>query len=153
MTEGRPGVGTKLYYSIGEVAELTDLPPYTLRSWEKEFPSLRPRRVRGKNRAYRARDIGIVLLIKRLLHEERYSTAGARLKLRNEPELIQEASAGFVGEGSRSPPSGSSSATASGSASPRPETSPPGERSGELGSGALLREVLAELRDIAGLLE
>ena len=83
--------GTKLYYSIGEVAELTELQPYTLRAWEKEFASLRPRRVRGKNRAYRERDIGIILLIKRLLHEERYSTRGVRQKLKNEPELIADA--------------------------------------------------------------
>ena len=149
----RPGVGTKLYYSIGEVAELTGLPPYTLRSWEKEFPCLRPRRVRGKNRAYRARDIGIVLLIKRLLHEERYSTVGARKKLRNEPELIQEAAEGFVDEGGRLPSSGKLSVAAAGvAASPR-EESPSGERSGESGSSALLREVLQELRKIAGLLE
>ena len=55
--------GTKLYYSIGEVADLTELPPYTLRAWVKEFSALRPRRVRGKNRAYRERDIGGILLI------------------------------------------------------------------------------------------
>ena len=148
----RPGVGTKLYYSIGEVAELTGLPPYTLRSWEKEFPCLRPRRVRGKNRAYRARDIGIVLLIKRLLHEERYSTVGARKKLRDTPELIQEAAEGFAGRGPRPPSSGKSPVAAGCAASPRAE-SPPGERPGESGSGPLLREVVQELRTIAGLLE
>ena len=153
MTERRPGVGTKLYYSIGEVAELTGLPPYTLRSWEKEFPWLRPKRVRGKNRAYRARDIGIILLIKRLLHEERYSTVGARKKLRDEPGLIQEAAEGFAGRGGRPPSSGRSPAAAAGlAASPR-EASPPGERPGESGPGALLREVVQELRTIAGLLE
>ena len=74
---------TKLYYSIGEVAEITELQPYTLRAWAKEFSCLRPRRVRGKNRAYRQRDIGIILLIKRLLYQERYSTRGAKQKLKN----------------------------------------------------------------------
>jgi DNA-binding transcriptional MerR regulator len=83
-------LGTKLYYSISEVAELTDLQPYTLRAWEKEFPSLRPRRPRGKNRAYRERDIGIILLIKKLLYEERYTTQGVKKKLRNEPELLRQ---------------------------------------------------------------
>lgn len=83
-------LGTKLYYSISEVAELTDLQPYTLRAWEKEFPSLRPRRARGKNRAYRERDIGIILLIKKLLYEERYTTQGVKKKLRNEPELLRQ---------------------------------------------------------------
>lgn len=87
----RQPLGTKLYYSIGEVAELTDLQPYTLRAWEKEFTCLRPRRVRGKNRAYRERDIGIIRLIKRLLYEERYSTRGVQQKLKAEPELVRSA--------------------------------------------------------------
>ena len=82
-------IGKKLYYSISEVAEITDLQPYTLRAWEKEFTCLRPRRARGKNRAYRGRDIGIVLLIKQLLHEEGYTTKGVKQKLKNEPELLQ----------------------------------------------------------------
>ncbi len=145
MSELKPGIG-KLYYSIGEVSELTGLPPYTLRSWEKEFPSLRPRRVRGKNRAYRPRDIGIILLIKRLLHEERYSTAGARRKLRNEPELVQQAADGFPEEsrGSRLPEGGR-------------ETRPPAPQSGpgsdEARSGDLPGGILEELRRIARLLE
>ena len=79
----------KLYYSISEVAELTNLQPYTLRAWEKEFSCLRPRRVRGKNRAYRQRDICIVLMIKRLLHEERYTIQGVRQKIKSEPELLR----------------------------------------------------------------
>ena len=79
----------KLYYSISEVAEITELQPYTLRSWEKEFSCLRPRRIRGKNRSYRERDIGIVLLIKRLLYDERYTTQGASKKLKSEPELLR----------------------------------------------------------------
>ena len=87
----RRPLGRKLYYSIGEVSELAQLQPYTLRAWEKEFSCLRPRRVRGKNRAYRERDIGIILLIKRLLYEERYSTRGVRQKLKKDPELIQRA--------------------------------------------------------------
>jgi DNA-binding transcriptional MerR regulator len=84
-------LGSKLYYSIGEVADLTALAPYTLRAWESEFACLRPKRVRGKNRAYRKRDIAIIFLIRRLLHEERYSTRGAQQKLRNEPELVRGA--------------------------------------------------------------
>ena len=82
---------TKLYYSISEVAEIAALQPYTLRSWEKEFACLRPRRIRGKNRAYRERDIHVVLLIKRLLYEERYTVKGASQKLKNEPELVRQA--------------------------------------------------------------
>ncbi len=81
----------KLYYSISEVAELTQLQPYTLRAWEKEFACLRPRRaLGGKNRAYRERDIGIILLLKRLLYEERYTTQGVKKKLKDEPELLRQ---------------------------------------------------------------
>ncbi len=82
---------TKLYYSISEVAQMAALQPYTLRAWEKEFACLRPLRKRGKNRAYRERDIRVVLLIKRLLYEERYTVKGASQKLRNEPELVRQA--------------------------------------------------------------
>ena len=81
----------KLYYSISEVAELTQLQPYTLRAWEKEFACLQPRRARsGKNRTYRERDIGIILLLKRLLYEERYTTQGVKKKLKDEPELLRQ---------------------------------------------------------------
>ena len=81
----------KLYYSISEVSELTQLQPYTLRAWEKEFSCLRPPRARGgKNRAYRERDIGIILLLKRLLYEERYTTQGVKKKLKDEPELLRQ---------------------------------------------------------------
>jgi DNA-binding transcriptional MerR regulator len=84
-------LGTKLYYTISEVAELTQLQPYTLRAWEKEFSCLRPKRARGKNRAYRERDIGIVLLIKHLLYDERYTSQGVKQRLKSEPELLREA--------------------------------------------------------------
>ncbi len=97
----------KLYYSISEVAELTQLQPYTLRAWEKEFACLRPRRARGgKNRAYRERDIGIILLLKRLLYEERYTTQGVKKKLKDEPELLRQAGeqVPLVSVGERRPP-------------------------------------------------
>ena len=81
----------KLYYSISEVAKITNLQPYTLRAWEKEFSCLRPRRLHGKNRSYRARDIGIIILIKRLLYDERYTTQGVSQKLKNEPDLVRHA--------------------------------------------------------------
>lgn len=83
-------LGNKLYYSISEVAEITELQPYTLRAWEREFPCLRPRRNRGKNRAYRERDIGIILLIKQLLYDERYTSHGVKKKLKDEPELLRQ---------------------------------------------------------------
>lgn len=145
MSELKPGIG-KLYYSIGEVAEVTGLPPYTLRSWEKEFPCLRPKRVRGKNRAYRPRDIGIILLIKRLLQEERYSMEGARRKLRSEPELVQKAADGFPAKPRGLRPSEEAGET--GQAAPQRDP-----RSEEAGLGDLPGGILGELRRIARLLE
>lgn len=82
-------LGQKLYFSISEVAEITDLQPYILRTWEKEFACLRPRRLRGKNRTYRQRDINLILLIKRLLYEERFTIQGVRQKLKNDAALIK----------------------------------------------------------------
>ncbi len=75
--------GQKLYYRIGEVSKLTGVKPYVLRYWEGEFRWMAPQKSRSKQRLYRKKDIEMVLLIKRLLHEERYTIAGARRKLRD----------------------------------------------------------------------
>jgi DNA-binding transcriptional MerR regulator len=71
----------KLFYKIGEVCSLTDTQPYVLRFWESEFPQLAPKKTRTGQRVYRPRDIEMVLEIKKLLHEEGYTIAGARKKM------------------------------------------------------------------------
>ena len=71
----------KVYYSISEVAELTGLEPHVLRYWETEFPTLRPLKNRGGNRAYREKEIKLLFFIKRLLHHDRYTIEGARRQL------------------------------------------------------------------------
>ncbi len=73
----------RLYYSIGEVSKITEVEPYILRYWEKEFDQLKPVRNRGKNRVYTNRDIKIILMIKRLLWEEGYTIEGAKRVLQN----------------------------------------------------------------------
>jgi DNA-binding transcriptional MerR regulator len=81
----RTAAGTALdkrYYRIGEVAELTGIKPYVLRYWEGEFRWMTPAKSRSKQRLYRARDIEIVELIKRLLYVERFTIEGAKKKLR-----------------------------------------------------------------------
>ncbi len=55
---------------------------HVLRYWEGEFPSLRPRRAGSRQRLYRRQDVEQVLVIKRLLHEEGFTIAGARKALR-----------------------------------------------------------------------
>jgi DNA-binding transcriptional MerR regulator len=71
----------KRYYRIGEVAKLTGVRPHVLRYWESEFRWMAPAKSRSKQRLYRQRDIDVVLLIKRLLWEEKFTIKGARKKL------------------------------------------------------------------------
>jgi len=72
----------KLFFSIGEVSELTDVQPYVLRYWESEFRELQPSKSSGGQRTYRKKDIMLLLYIKRLLYEENYTIKGAKRKLR-----------------------------------------------------------------------
>ena len=76
-----PEMVEKLYYTISEVSEICGLKAHVLRYWEREFPSLRPRKGRDGSRRYRRRDIDEVLAIKSLLHEQGYRIAGARKAL------------------------------------------------------------------------
>ncbi len=77
-----PDPDAKRYYRIGEVSQITDVKPYVLRYWESEFRWMAPQKSRSQQRLYRKRDIEMIQLIKRLLHEERYTIAGARRRLR-----------------------------------------------------------------------
>lgn len=71
----------KLYYSIAEVSQITQLKPYVLRYWETEFTELRPAKNRAGNRIYRKTDIKLLFFIKRLLYQEKYTIEGARQRL------------------------------------------------------------------------
>ena len=68
----------KLYYSISEVSEITKLKAYVLRYWETEFSQLNPPKNRAGNRTYRQKDIEIILKIKDLLYDKKYTIDGAR---------------------------------------------------------------------------
>ncbi|HSQ76234.1 MAG: putative transcriptional regulator [Bacteroidetes bacterium] len=72
----------KLYYSISEVSKITDLEQYVLRYWESEFDQLRPAKNRAGNRIYTNRDIKLILYIKKLLRDERYTIEGAKQVLK-----------------------------------------------------------------------
>src|ERR1700739_2648412 len=74
----------KLYFRIGEVADLCRLPAYVLRFWETEFPQLKPVKSNTGQRMYRRKDVENVLRIKKLLYEEGFTIAGARQHLREE---------------------------------------------------------------------
>ncbi|MEW6654244.1 MAG: MerR family transcriptional regulator [Bacteroidota bacterium] len=68
----------KLYYSISEVSRLTGLEQYILRYWETEFEQLKPGKNRAGNRIYTNKDIKLIVQIKQLLREEKYTIEGAK---------------------------------------------------------------------------
>ena len=72
----------KLFFKIGEVAQIVGVRPHVLRYWETEFAALRPMKTRGAHRVYRRRDVELAVLVKRLLHEEGLTIAGAKKRLR-----------------------------------------------------------------------
>ena len=86
-------IAKKAYYSIGEVCDLTGLKPHVLRYWETQFDVLSPTKNRAGNRVFRPKEIELVLLVKHLLYEEKYTIEGARRRLqemRTAGELEEE---------------------------------------------------------------
>ncbi|MGB5849874.1 MAG: MerR family transcriptional regulator [Ignavibacteriaceae bacterium] len=68
----------KLYYSISEVSKITDIEQYVLRYWETEFEQLKPQKNRAGNRIYTNKDIQLIMYIKELLREKKYTIEGAK---------------------------------------------------------------------------
>ena len=68
----------KLYFKIGEVGKLADVPPHVLRYWESEFSAIQPKRANSKQRLFRRADVELILKLKTLLHEQGYTIAGAK---------------------------------------------------------------------------
>ena len=89
MSKIKPKV-KKLYYSIGEVSEMTDLKSYVLRYWETEFNQLKPPKNRAGNRTYRQKDIEVILNIKELLYKKKFTIEGARVDLQGKDKPISE---------------------------------------------------------------
>lgn len=73
----------KLYYSISEVSKITNIEQYVLRYWETEFEQLKPQKNRAGNRIYTNKDIQLILHIKTLLRERKYTIEGAKKILEN----------------------------------------------------------------------
>lgn len=71
----------KLYYSIGEVSKMTELKAYVLRYWETEFKQLKPPKNRAGNRTYRQSDVDLILFIKDLLYNKKFTIEGARTQI------------------------------------------------------------------------
>jgi DNA-binding transcriptional MerR regulator len=77
----------KLYFRIGDVAKLCDVPAYVLRFWETEFPQLKPNKGGTGQRLYRKRDVEMALRIKSLLYDQGYTIPGARQVFATEPKV------------------------------------------------------------------
>lgn len=80
----------KLYYSIGEVSKLAEVKPHVLRYWESLFPELNPQKNKAGKRTYTARDLEVVLKLKELIKDKKFSTAGARKAIRTAPSAKEE---------------------------------------------------------------
>ncbi len=80
----------KLYFRIGEVADLCHVPTYVLRFWQTEFPQLKPGKSGTGQRLYRRRDVEMALRIKGLLHDEGYTIAGAKTVLAGEAAALPQ---------------------------------------------------------------
>jgi DNA-binding transcriptional MerR regulator len=80
--EGSQAIPDKHSFRIGEVAKIAGVRPSVLRYWETEFPSLRPEKSRSGQRVYARRHVELVLEVKRLLKEQRFTIDGARKALR-----------------------------------------------------------------------
>jgi DNA-binding transcriptional MerR regulator len=89
----------KLFFRIGEVSRIANVQPSVLRFWESEFPSIKPRRTDSGQRVYRRKDVELILTIKQLLYEQKFTIKGARRHLqsrsrssphRPKPDVIDE---------------------------------------------------------------
>lgn len=114
----------RLYFKIGDVAEICGLETYVLRFWESQFPQLKPTKSGTGQRLYRRREVELVLEIKRLVHSEGYTLAGARQALEGVRRRDQ----------SRQP------------------TAESGEGQRLQDAASVIKNARAELREIAGLL-
>jgi DNA-binding transcriptional MerR regulator len=121
-----PEIPDKLYFRIGEVAKLLDLPPYVLRFWETEFPQLKPNKGGTGQRLYRRREVELALRIRSLLYDEGYTIPGARQFLKSDLRGKEEQSPGTP---------------------PAPEPAAEG-----IPASIRLRRMRSELREIASLL-
>jgi len=85
MKEDAPGtteIPDKFYFKIGEVSEIVGVAPYVLRFWETEFKQIKPKRTESGQRSYRRQDVALVLKIKHLLYDKKFTIEGARQHLK-----------------------------------------------------------------------
>ena len=89
-TANAPEIPDKLFFRIGEVSTMLGVEPYVLRYWETEFPTLSPKKSGTGHRLYRRKDVELLLRIKHLLYEKRFTIGGARQFLQEESKSAQK---------------------------------------------------------------
>jgi DNA-binding transcriptional MerR regulator len=82
----------KLFYRIGDVSEITGIKPHILRYWEAEFSVLHPRKNDAGQRVYERRDVELIIEIKKLLYEQRYTISGAKKFLARQHRQVSKKS-------------------------------------------------------------
>lgn len=97
-TDQLPEIPKKRYFTIGEASKLCDEKAHSLRHWEQEFPALKPQKRRGNRRYYRAEDILLIRRIRSLIHEQGFTTAGARKQLAEEGAMTDLAPSNDLSE-------------------------------------------------------
>ncbi len=78
-----PEIPDKLYFRIGEVSKLLGVEPYVVRFWESEFPGLSPKKSDTGQRLFKRKDVELLLQIRNLLYEKKFTIDGARQALSN----------------------------------------------------------------------
>lgn len=80
----------RMFYKIRDVAKILDVKTHVLRYWETEFPTLNPQKNKNGQRVYTKKDVEMAMEIKRLLHVEKYSIAGAKRLLKKKKGIGKE---------------------------------------------------------------
>lgn len=75
----------KLYFKVGEVSSIVGVPAYVLRFWESEFKKINPKRTPSGQRLYRKKDVELIIWIKHLLYEKKFTIEGAKQRLKTKP--------------------------------------------------------------------
>jgi DNA-binding transcriptional MerR regulator len=86
VNPAKQDIPDKLYFRIGDVSRLAGIKPYVLRYWETEFPAIAPKKSGTNQRLYRRKDVELILEIKHLLYEKRFTIEGARKAIESRPK-------------------------------------------------------------------
>jgi DNA-binding transcriptional MerR regulator len=89
MMDNSTPIPDKLFFRIGEVSQLVGVEPYVLRYWESEFPGLSPKKSTSGQRMFRRKDVELLLSIKHLLYNEKFTIEGARKALKT-GKMVEE---------------------------------------------------------------